>query len=211
MKKIKVFENRHETALPISIIVPLQDKRMDFFTNYVLPLLQQSGAREVIVNNNPGNAAQKRNEGFKHATQPFVCFVDDDKLLPRNYLLTLYQAIKQNPKIDFVYTGYTGIVLHPDTHPCKNNYQIHTRDFDLEALKRNNYIDTTSLIRKDAFPGFDEMLPQHDDWDMYLNMATRGFNGKAVHGLSFFSFFLDEGLTSVNNQDCSLIIRNRYK
>lgn len=206
-----MFINNHETSFPVSVIVPLQEKRMDFFMNYVLPLLQQSGAREIIINSNEGNAAKKRNEAFNKSTQPLILFCDDDKLLPRNYIGSLFKTMQQDHSIDFVYTGYTGIVLHPDTHPCKNNYKIHTRDFEMKALLNANFIDTTSLMKRDVFPGFDETLAQHDDWDMYLNMTTHGAKGVAVHGLEFFSFFLDEGITSINNKDCSEIIRNKYK
>jgi len=210
-EKIKAYTNSHETALPISVIVPYQEKRHEFFMNFTLPLLHQSGAREIIVNGNPGNAAKKRNEAFERSTQPFICFVDDDKLLGRNYLKTLFDNLQQNPHIDFVYTGYTGIVLHPNTHPVKNNYRIRTRDFDPKSLASANYIDTTSLMVREAFPSFDETLPQHDDWDMYMNMVSKGKKGMAVHGIEFYSFFLDEGITSINNKDCSDIIRARYK
>lgn len=202
--------NNHP-GLPVSVIIPLQEKRKEFFHQYTLPMLQANNPEEIIIIDGPGNAAQKRNTGFKISKQPFVLFLDDDKLLPKNYLLTLYKSLTYHPDVDFVYTGYTGIVLHPDTHPCKKNYKIPTRDFDPQQLKHANYIDTTSLIRREAFPGFDETLPQHDDWDLYLHMIKLGSKGKAVHDLEFFSFFLDEGITSVNNKDCSEIIRNKYK
>lgn len=209
MDKISTFIN-HEGILPVSIIVPLQEKRKNFFTYFTLPLLRESDTKQIIINIGEGNAAKKRNEAFLKATQPFICFCDDDKLLPTNYIKTLYDELSTNPQIDFVYTGYTGIVLHPETHPVKTNYKIHTRNFDVNALKQNNFIDTTSLMRRSAFPGFDETLAQHDDWDLYLNMAARGSKGKAIHGIEFFSFYLDEGITSVNNKDCSEIIRKRY-
>lgn len=205
---------KHENGLPISVIIPVQQKRMEFFSQFTLPLLLSQREdylpAEVIMNIGEGNAAKKRNDGFKLSTQPNVMFLDDDKLLPVDYIKTLYEVLCEH-NVDFVYTGYTGIVLHPETHPCKNNYKIRTQDFDLKALKNANYIDTTSLIRRSAFQGFDETLPQHDDWDMYLNMATKGAKGMAVHGLQFFSFYQDEGITSVNNKDCTEIIRNRYK
>jgi glycosyltransferase involved in cell wall biosynthesis len=200
-----------EGALPISVIIPLQEKRKEFFYQFTLPLLKASQPAEIIINDGPGNAAVKRNQGFKVSRQPFILFLDDDKLLPRDYLSVLHHTLEQHPDIDFVYTGYTGIVLHPNTHPCKGNYRIRTKEFDVKSLKSANYIDTTSLMRRDAFAGFDETIPQHDDWELYLHMATNGKKGKAVHGLEFFSFFLDEGITSVNNKDCSTIIRDRYK
>lgn len=205
----------HENGLPISVIIPVQKKRLEFFTQFTLPLLisqdEQDLPAEVIINIDEVNAAKNRNFGFRHSTQPYIMFLDDDKLLPKDYLKILYKVLINDTSVDFVYTGYTGIVLHPNTHPLKTNYKIPTRDFDLQRLKRGNYIDTTSLMRRTAFPGFDESLAQHDDWDLYLNMASHGSKGKAVHGLEFFSFFLDEGITSINNKDCSDIIRKRYE
>jgi len=204
---------KHEQGLPISVIIPVQEKRMEFFCQFTLPMLlsnKDNPPAEVIINYGDGNAAKKRNEGFQKSSQKFVFFLDDDKLLPKDYLLILYDTLRIHNEIDFVYTGHRGIVLHPETHPCKNNYKIHTRDFDVKSLRNANYIDTTSLMKREVFPGFDETLPQHDDWDLYLNMATRGAKGMAVHGLEFFSFFLDEGITSVNNKDCTDIVRKKY-
>lgn len=208
---MSIIKSEKLNPLPISVIVPLQEHRRNFFNRFTFPLIKANYPAEIIVNSDEGNAAKKRNEGFKDSTQPYVMFLDDDKLIPADYLEHLFNNLNLVPNIDFVYTGYTGIVLHPDTHPVKNNYKIRTKNFDVKALHNANYIDTTSLMKREAFPGFDETLPQHDDWDLYLNMASRGSKGMAVHGLEFFSFYLDEGITSVNNKDCTEIIKNRYK
>lgn len=198
-------------GIPVSVIVPLQEKRKEFFYQFVLPLLKANQPAEIIIHDGEGNAAKKRNEGFAKSTNPLVCFCDDDKLLGKDYLKTLYSTLYDFKfKSDFVYTGYTGIVMH-ESHPCKTNYKIETKDFNMNDLKISNYIDTTSLIRRGAFPGFDETLEQHEDWDLYLRMATNGAKGVAVHGLQFFSFYIDEGISSKNNKDCTAIIKNRYK
>lgn len=207
---MQIVKSKNENCLPVSVIIPVQEKRLEFFSQFTMPLLLANNPAEIIIIDGEGNAAKKRNEGFKHSTQPYIMFLDDDKLLPKDYIKTLYHALIMND-VDFVYTGYTGIVLHPNTHPCKTNYRIRTRDFDIKALKNANYIDTTSLMKGHVFKGFDETLLQHDDWDLYLKMAIGGVQGKAVYGLDFFSFFIDEGITSINNKDCSDIIKSRYK
>lgn len=207
---MQIIRSKNLNALPISVIIPAQEKRMEFMHQYTLPLLQANNPIEIIINKDLGNAAKKRNQAFEQATQPFVMFLDDDKLLPKDYIKTLHNSLIISGA-DFVYTGYTGVVLYPNTHPCKTNYRVRTRDFDIRVLKNANYIDTTSLMKREAFPGFDETLLQHDDWDLYLNMASKGTRGHAVHGLEFFSFYMDEGITSINNKDCSDIIKSRYK
>ena len=37
---------------------------------------------------------------------------------------------KNNPKIGYSYCGYHGIVLYPNTHPMRGNFQIQSRPFD---------------------------------------------------------------------------------
>ena len=49
--------------------------------------------------------------------------------------------------------------------------------FDKNFLKQNNYIDTTSLIRRSDFPGFDESLKRFQDWDLWLAMLEQGKKG----------------------------------
>ena len=49
--------------------------------------------------------------------------------------------------------------------------------FDREALKKQNYIHTSSLLRRSAFPGFDETLKKFQDWDLWLTMVERGSKG----------------------------------
>lgn len=201
---------RRPKGFPVSIIIPLQEKRKKFFHQFVLPLAMANEPAEVIIHSGPGNAAQKRNQGFYKSTQPYVMFLDDDKLLPEDCLYKMYAELEQNSNAGYAYTGYTGIVLHHATHPCKSNYNIPTVDFDEKQLRRSNFIDTTSLIRREVFPRFDEEIPQHDDWELYMHMLSKGVKGVAVHGVEFLSFFLDEGITSINNKDCSEIIRKRY-
>jgi hypothetical protein len=49
--------------------------------------------------------------------------------------------------------------------------------FDYEKLRQMPYIHTTSLIRRQAFPGFDESLKKFQDWDLFLTMAEKGGRG----------------------------------
>ena len=40
-----------------------------------------------------------------------------------------------------------------------------------------NYIHTSSLVRRSAFPGFDEDIKRFQDWDVWLTMAEQGKKG----------------------------------
>jgi hypothetical protein len=189
-----------EDGLPVSVIVPLSKSRRNFFENFVLPLIEANNVNEIIVNDDEGSAPKKRNAGFKKSTQPFIFFCDDDIFLPANYIESLFNALK-NPDIGFAYTGYHGIVLHPETHPMHGNFQIPAIQFNATALRQGNYISTMSLVRRELFPMFDENLKRLQDWDIWLTIVRNGGKGILVPNLTFFAYYLDAGITSNTNSE----------
>lgn len=200
-----------KNGLPISVIVPLQEKRKDFFLNFSLPLIKANNPSEIIINTNEGKAGKKRNQAFDKSTRPYTFCCDDDILLPECLLSTLYDNIKNDKECGYVYTGYNGIVLNADTNVVKNNFVIETINFDKELLKTVNYISPMSLMNRNVFPYFDETIPRLLDYDLYMNLLSKGIVGKAVHGIKFYAFFLDDGITSINNPFEYSEIQNKYK
>ena len=201
-----------DDGLPVSVIVPLTKSRRGFFESMVLPLIEANNVNEIIINDNEGLAPKKRNDGFAKATQPYVFFCDDDILLPATYIESLLRVLEKNPDIGFAYTGYHGIVLHPESHPMHGNFQIPAVQFSKEALKRGNYISTMSLVRKELFPMFDEKLKRLQDWDIWLTLANRGVRGALVPQETFYAYYLDAGITSNQNSEVDAVnaIRNKH-
>lgn len=193
----------YDDGLPVSIIVPLAQKRKWFFDGFVFPLLEANMVREIVVNDNNGTAPKKRNDGFDKSTQPYVFFCDDDIMIPKGYIEKLYELLVKNPNKAFAYTGYHGIVLQPHTHPLKNNFKIPTIPFDGELLKKGNYISTMSLIKRDRFPRFDESLKRLQDWSLWLTMVENGCEGISLSDEKnmFHAYYLDEGITSNGNNE----------
>lgn len=201
-----------DDGLPISVIVPLINERKEFFNNFTLPLIEANNPNEIIINNNFGSAPKKRNEGFKKATQEYLFFCDDDIILPANYLQTLYNKLKSvenrdDITIGYAYTGYYGIVMYPQSHPMKGNFQIQSRHFNSDALKRGNYISTMSLINRKYFPMFDENLKRLQDWDVFLTMLENGIHGVFIENLKFYAYYLDEGITANTNSEREAYMR----
>jgi glycosyltransferase involved in cell wall biosynthesis len=200
-----------EDGLPVSVIVPLSKNRREFFNNMVLPLLEANNPNEIIINDNEGNAPKKRNEGFEKSTQPFTFFCDDDILLPANYIETLLKALQKHPEVGFAYTGYHGIVLHPESHPIHGNFEIPAIEFSVEALKYGNYISTMSLMRRELFCGWDEKLKRLQDWSLFLTIVERGAKGILVPSQTFYAYYLDSGITSNTNSEIDAINAIRTK
>jgi len=194
---IKILKIKN--GIPVSVIVPLSKSREAFFNGFILPLLKANNPAEIIINDAEGSAPKKRNDGFKHATQKYVFFCDDDILLSSNHLKTLVEVLETIPEKGYAYTGYDGIVLNPKSHPLKGNFTIKSQPFSPEALRKGNYISTMSLIRKEISPQFDESLPRFQDWSLYLTLLEKGITGIYVDNFRFLAFYLDEGITAIDN------------
>lgn len=111
-------------------------------------------------------APAARNEGFRRTTAPFVLFLDADAALVPDALATFAQTLEQHPDASFAYSNfYWGVK------------RFRGQPFEVDQLKRRNFIHTVSLIRRSAFPGFDESLRKFQDWDLWLTMAENGLKG----------------------------------
>ena len=202
---------RVDEGLPVSVIIPLSKNRREFFNNFTLPLIEANDVIEIVINDDEGRAPKKRNDGFKKSTQPYLFFCDDDILLPKNYIQSLLTALEKNPDVGFAYTGYHGIVLHPESHPMRGNFQIPAIQFNPHALRQGNYISTMTLVRRELFPMFDESLKRLQDWDIWLTLVKQGVKGILVSNLTFYAYYLDSGITSNTNSEVDAIQAIRLK
>lgn len=108
-------------------------------------------------------AAAARNEGAKTASGTYLLFVDADAVLVPHAIQLMVETLRAHPDASFVYSSFRfGWKRFP------------SRPFDAEALRRGPYIHTTSLLRRNAFSGFDESLKKLQDWDLWLTIVERG-------------------------------------
>lgn len=119
-------------------------------------------------------APQARNNGFDVSTGDFVIFCDADVILKPHALEKMYAALLQNQQADFAYSSfYFGFK------------KFTCGAFDKEKLKKNNYIHTTSLMRRSVFPRFDQSLTRFQDWDLWLSIVRNGGNGVWIPEILF--------------------------
>jgi glycosyltransferase involved in cell wall biosynthesis len=107
-----------------------------------------------------------RNHGFQKAKGQFLLFCDADVEMRPVMLETMLQTLQNHPEASYAYSsfkfGWKTFKLGP---------------FDPELLKKMPYIHTTSLIRREHFPGFDEKIQKFQDWDLWLTMLEQGHIG----------------------------------
>ncbi|WKZ24433.1 MAG: glycosyltransferase family A protein [Patescibacteria group bacterium] len=107
-----------------------------------------------------------RNFGAVRAKGDFLLFSDDDLVMKEDMLALMKQTLNENPQSAFVYCSYKyGPKL------------FRLFPYSEERLRRMPYIHSTSLIRKEAFPGFDNNIKRLQDWDVWLTMLENGHRG----------------------------------
>lgn len=181
--------------LPVSVIVPHLMSRDEFFGAYCYPSIRANKPAEIFIYDGPEGNQWKRNQGAAMSSQEFLFFCDDDVILCDGLLAAMVDAIGDN---DFAYCDYLAA-----NHPTPGFLRHTARPFDLAALRRQNYVSTMSLVRKSAFPGFDEEINRLQDWDMFLTMTDNGSKGVYVEGVSFIAFWLDQGITGRDDWNSS--------
>jgi hypothetical protein len=78
----------------------------------------------------------------------------------------MHDALIQHPSSSYVYSKF------------KFGWKtMHGGYFDAKKLKENNFIDTTSLLRRSDFCGFDESLKRFQDWDLWLTLLEKNKSG----------------------------------
>jgi glycosyltransferase involved in cell wall biosynthesis len=116
-----------------------------------------------------GGAPAARNAGARQARGEYLLFADADLILRPDMLEQLRTALERHPEAAYAYCRFRfGWKL------------FRSRPFDDNALRRNNYIHTTALIRRRHFPGFDERLERFQDWDLWLTVLEAGARGVFV-------------------------------
>jgi len=181
-------------SYPVSVVIPTIDSRRDFLFNRCLPSVQLADPAQLIVIFGEGNGNEKRNAGARAATQPYLLFVDDDSQISSEILRDMVGALESHQEASIAYSGYRTI-LH-EANRAKYSRDTYPGKWNPDRLRRENYIDTTSLIRRSAFPGFDPAIRRFQDWDLWLTLSTRGAHGVYISKTLFDKYVLDENVSA---------------
>lgn len=152
-------------------IIIIDDGSIDNIDEVVIPFL---GNVKFIKQSNQG-APRARNVGFEHSVGELVIFCDADVVMQPDCLEKMARALEKNPEAAFSYSsfrfGWKKFRLYP---------------FTIERLKKMPFITTTSLIRRECFPGFDESIKKFQDWDLWLTIWEKfGLGGVWIDKVLF--------------------------
>jgi len=178
------------TQTKVSVIIPCYNYA-HYLDNCLKNLLQQSHKNlEIIVVNdgstdncnekiqpylnkivyiekeNKGLSAA-RNTGINAADGEYLGYLDDDDYLYPDHTVVLLGALLGGHRI-----GYSDAAVQYNNGPAR---LYMSNNWDAEQIKRGNLFPVccvmheASLIDESGY--FDEDLPSHEDWDMWIRMS----------------------------------------
>lgn len=137
------------------------------------PPLESLSNVQIIRQAHAGSAVA-RNTGAREAKGEYLLFLDADIVMKSEMLQKMLNALQNHPEAAYTYSqfkfGWKTFKLWP---------------FDGEKLRQMPYIHTTSLMRKNDFPGFDPAIKRLQDWDLWLTMLEKGKRGTFIPEILF--------------------------
>lgn len=129
-----------------------------------------------FFNQKNAGAPAARNHGFKESKGDFLFFCDADATLVPQALEMLMQALADNKEASYAFSAFTW---------GKKTFSV--GNFDPDRLKREPFIHTMALIRRNDFPAvaWDESIKKFQDWDLWLTMLENGKVGVFVNYILF--------------------------
>ena len=181
----------------VSIIIPVYNRAEIFEKSFVSATQQNYENKEIVVINDGSTeniknvidivnvknrnieikyfiqensgAPSARNKGFVESKGDYVIFWDADIEAESDMLSKMVKVLDEKQDISFVYSSFN-----------LGKKKMLAKKFSPIELQKNNYVHTSSLIRKEDFPMFDEKLKRFQDWDLWLTMVENGKKGKWI-------------------------------
>jgi glycosyltransferase involved in cell wall biosynthesis len=129
-----------------------------------------------FINQTNLGAPAARNHGFRESKGEYLFFCDADAILESNALETLLNTLSQNPGASFAYPSFKW-----------GRKLFKGRPYDAALLRKEPYIHTMALIRREDFPvtAWDESIKKFQDWDLWLTMLENDKVGIFVDSFLF--------------------------
>jgi glycosyltransferase involved in cell wall biosynthesis len=173
-----VFSSNYEN---IEIII-VNDGSTDEYVLKKLESLKQIPNITVIDVEN-GGPSKARNIGIKSSKGDFILPLDADDQIDSTYIQSCVSVLKNNKNVSPVYcdTNHIGEIRGPEKRP----------EWSMNRLLQGPFIVNCSMFHRKAFDevgGYDEELKGWEDYDLWIRMAKKGYEGKRIPKFLFTYF-----------------------
>lgn len=149
----------------ITVVVVNREQESPYLT--LRTLATQTVPLDFVIVFDKGRGANwGRNQGALQVRTKFVLFSDNDIEWENDALENLYRTLTTTPQASYSYGWYE-----------MENKEYCKQEFDPGLLRSRSYISTMSLLRLSDFPGFDELVPRLQDWDLWLTLLAQNKTG----------------------------------
>ena len=175
---------RLRTALQSIAQQSLQDYEVVVVNDAGVPIADvvevfNGDGRITIVNHdrNRGLAAS-RNTGLRHAQGRYICYLDDDDRYLPNHLETLVShLVGSGFKVGYTDAWRVHESLDKEGYAETGRDLPYSHEFNPVSLLVSNYFPVLCIMHErsclDDVGLFDESLFAHEDWDLWIRMATK--------------------------------------
>ena len=163
-------------TVPVKEIIVIDDGSRDGTHHVLIPFLSRI---QYVYQENAG-APAARNHGFRISHGDLVIFCDADVIMQPNMLQKMTTTLTAHPEASFSYSGFQFGWKRFKGLP-----------YTTARLHETNFIHTTSLVRRTAFPSFDEQIKRLQDWDLWLTMSEQGNVGVCASEAPLFHVRID--------------------
>ena len=160
----------------------VDDGSQSLETKNILDQLVQKDSRiHVIKHDSNRGLPAARNTGVKHSQANYVFFIDGDDLIDHTFLEKAFLVLVQNENFAFVNSYVKGFGAQ--------EYKWTGGFHESELFLKENRNTSCFMARKDVFDKvmFDETMKDGcEDWDFWLNAASKNFWGYTIPEFLFF-------------------------
>jgi glycosyltransferase involved in cell wall biosynthesis len=161
-----------QTYRPLEVIIVDDGSDIKIKESVISRYETQKDFSITLLSQKNQGAPAARNAGFAVSKGEYVIFWDADIVGESNMLEEMHIALQKDTSVSFVYSNHA-----IDLFGGRYKKNIRSRHFDLQLLKQNNYIHSTSLLRRAAVLPWDTSLKRFQDWDIWLRIGLGGGSG----------------------------------
>lgn len=141
----------------------------------ILENLQKEYNFQLIKNPRNMERVYSRNRGVEELKTPWVCFLDCDDLWEENYLASVEKYLKQNPKVEAIFTPPKGFI-NEEGKVIKKKKPIRESLEELLFSGRVGY-PSGSCFKRETFislGGYKDIYLHREDWEIFLRFYVAG-------------------------------------
>ncbi len=140
--------------------------------------LNRDGRITLITHDLNRGLAASRNTGLRHAAGKYVCYLDDDDRFLPDHLRVLVSRLETGDcKVAYTDAWRVHERVEGERIMEVGRDRPYSHEFNPHQLLINNYMPVLCVMHErtclDEVGGFDESLFVHEDWDLWIRLATR--------------------------------------